>query len=218
MYTLSRYSVIFIINIFVKMLILSLYDAITGYSVKDEPYMICAANVIDNVVAILQNIFIAYVYFFSTNPSTFHFTVKLIFIIALIGWFFITHYEIYLHHIILYAICIFAFSCKLDLVKHKDSFKAFIGTELSTIFLSIRDLIKATGYGMPYLAVVNVIFALVFLYTRIYLFGKHFYRNMKGLWDSTRFVFFSCVVIFALNLYWSQKIIYKGYQQLICGS
>jgi hypothetical protein len=200
------------------MLILSLYDAITGYSVKDEPYMICAAKVIDNVVAILQNLFIACVYFFCSTPSIFHFTIKLVFTIALIGWFFITHYENYLHHIILYIICIFAFSYKLDLVKHKDSFKAFIGTELSTLFLSLRDIIKATGYGMPYITVVNVIFALVFLYTRIYLFGKHFYNNMKNIWDYTRFGFFSFVVIFALNLYWSQKIIYKGYQELICGS
>lgn len=198
------------------MLILSLYDAITGYSVKDEPYMIDAGKIIYNIIALIQNLFIAYVYFFNTTTPMVNMVIRLVFTIALIDWFFITHPEIYYHHILVYAVCIYFTFVKIDLDKMKSSVRAFLGIEISTIFLSIRELIKITGFGTAYGNFVNIIFGLVFVYMRIYLFGKHFFTHMGKIWNYSLFGFLCCISIFAVNVYWAKKIVYKGYKEILC--
>ena len=193
------------------MLILQLYDYITGYHVQNEPYMIDFCKIIYNLIGLLQNLFGAYIYFFNNSLSYCELFAETVLNVTVFDWFFIQDPIIYIHHSIIFALYYVYKNFDINLETYKSTYLALLGTEMSTLFLCMRNMIQLTGYFSQYQTFVSSCFAIVFIYTRVYVCGKHtLFELPEGNYVLKSIMY----VLLAMNLYWTSKIIKKASLEL----
>lgn len=193
------------------MLILQIYDYLTGYYTEKTPYMINFAKIIYNLMGLCQNIIAAYIYFIDQSIDNCKDFAELVFFVCILDTFFIFDNVVYIHHALLFAMYFVYKTYNLDLEDNKDTFMILLSTELSTILLSARNIISLTGYFHDYHMVVSVLFAVSFIYFRIYRYSIYVYDHIGELILPLQF---AMLFLLGLNTFWSTKIIQKGYTEI----
>ena len=134
--------------------------------------------------------------------------------------------SLYLHHVLSFAILhIYTINFHLTRLSYSTGI-AFGMIEISTIFLTIRAILKNYKRTHPYIAVAyninNQIFVITFFYTRVYLYYKQVLRNQDMYDVISQFhtveynVFITSLhLIYFLNLYWAYQIIQSFVKPLI---
>jgi TLC domain len=136
-------------------------------------------------------------------------------------------YDVYLHHITTFLICYIS-------IGNDGLFEQLIHfyivasmTEISTVFLTIREIIKPyrqLSFWKKAYDINNLLFATTFYYTRWYLFytygicDKDNFENIRNNVSSYQYyILYNCIYsIFALNIYWGiliGKMIYQKYKK-----
>jgi hypothetical protein len=126
--------------------------------------------------------------------------------------------SLYLHHVLSFVtLYIYTVNFQLTRLSYSTGI-AFGMIEISTVFLTIRAILKNYKRTHPYIAVIyninNQIFVITFFYTRVYLYYKQVLRNqdMYDVMAQTSAVEYhvfntSLHLIYFLNLYWAYQII-----------
>jgi len=126
--------------------------------------------------------------------------------------------SLYLHHALSFAsLYIYTINFQLTRLSYSTGI-AFGMIEISTVFLTIRAILKKYKRAHPYIAVIyninNQIFVITFFYTRVYLYYKQVLRNqdmydvMSQIPTVEYYVFNTSLhLIYFLNLYWAYQII-----------
>ena len=125
---------------------------------------------------------------------------------------------LYLHHALSFII-LYIYTINFEIIQIVYTAGiAFAMIEISTIFLTFRGILKKYKRAHPYITIIyninDTIFAVTFLYTRVYLYYKQVLRNQE-LYNITRqftlveYHYFNiCLyLLYFLNLYWSYQII-----------
>lgn len=126
--------------------------------------------------------------------------------------------SLYLHHVLSFAI-LYLYTIHFQLTRLSYSTGIAFGMiEISTVFLTIRAILKNYKRAHPYITVIyninNQIFVITFFYTRVYLYYKQVLRNqdmydvMSQIPTVEYYVFNASLhLIYFLNLYWAYQII-----------
>ena len=90
-----------------------------------------------------------------------------------------------------------------------------MGTELSTIFLCLRNLIYQTKVCEHWNTAISAVFVLVFVYMRLIKCGYYSLFEMKKY---SKFLRGAMLFLLALNVYWAVKIFHKAYEEWVIPS
>lgn len=124
---------------------------------------------------------------------------------------------LYFHHITSFVIaCIY--SRNIEIMKQSYHLTFGFGIiEISTIFLTIRAILRSYKRAHPYITIVyninDKIFAVTFFYTRVYLFwslffNKHVDHVIAQLSTVEYHMLNACIrLIYIINLYWGWQIL-----------
>lgn len=195
------------------MLILNLCDFLFDCSVANDESMINAAKLMYNTMGLCQNTIGAYILFFNNDSELCKWFIELLVRITAIDMFFVFDYTSYIHHSIIFGIYFVYRFFNLDFEKYKKTFIALLTTEMSTIWLAFRNFIHITGYFSFLELPISLIFAAVFMYTRIIVCGGH---ALFELDYSQNFCLKTVLLsLLCINLFWGHKILQKAYDKLI---
>ena len=133
---------------------------------------------------------------------------------------------IYFHHMIAFALMhIYTINFQLTSLSYSTGI-AFGMIEISTVFLTIRAILRSYKRSHPYITMVyninDKIFAITFFYIRIYLYYTEVLRNPEFYDIITQFtpieyhIFNACLyLLYFLNLYWAYQILQAIVKPLI---
>lgn len=124
--------------------------------------------------------------------------------------------SIYIHHIVSFVMA-HTYNSNIEIMKQTCNITIGFGIiEISTIFLTIRAILKNYKRDHQYITMFyninDIIFAVTFLYTRVYLYwplfgNEHVTSIIMQLSPMDRNVFNACLYfLYLLNLYWGCKI------------
>jgi hypothetical protein len=194
------------------MIILKLYDIITGYDVQNEKYMIDFASILNNIIGLIQNLIAAYIYFVAPTVSNMKCFAEIVYRIAIVDWIFIQDNTFYFHHFLI-IVMYYCYKCnRVNMEDNKELWKTLLGTELSTIFLSARRILLISNNTPNLLLLVNVLFAIVFFYMRLIKGGYYTFFKMER---KSVLMYGAMIAFFALNCYWGVKIAKLGYREFL---
>lgn len=123
----------------------------------------------------------------------------------------------YFHHITSFVMA-YIYSSNIEIMKQSCHLTFGLGIiEISTLFLTIRAILRSYKSAHPYITIIyninNNIFAVTFLYTRVYLYW-YLFGNENVTQVITQFtpveyhILNTCLyLIYFLNLYWGYQIL-----------
>ena len=125
--------------------------------------------------------------------------------------------SMYLHHITSFAMA-YIYSRNIEIMKQSYHLTLGFGiVEISTVFLTIRAILKKYKRSHPYITMVyninDKIFVVTFLYTRVYLYwqlfgNEHVNQIIMQFTPVEYYIFKSCLyILYFLYLYWGYKIL-----------
>ena len=194
------------------MIILKLYDIITGYDVQNKKYMIDFASILNNIIGLIQNLIAAYIYFVEPTLFNMKYFAEIVYHIAIVDWIFIQDNAFYFHHFLIIVMYYCYKSNFVCMENNKELWKTLLGTELSTIFLSARRILLINNNTPNLLLLVNVLFAIVFFYMRLIKGGYYTFFKMER---KSVLMYSAMIAFFALNCYWGLKIAKLGYREFL---
>ena len=126
-------------------------------------------------------------------------------------------FEVYLHHSVTFFICYFSIGNDRLIEEIIYFYIVATMTEISSIFLTIREIIKPyrhLSFGKKAYDINNILFACTFFYTRWYLFyvygigcNDNFEKIRNNLLGYQYYIFCSSLyIIYLLNIYWGVLI------------
>ena len=125
--------------------------------------------------------------------------------------------DIYIHHILSFII-LYIYNSNHEIIRGICSIAIAFGmTEISTVFLTIRAILKNYKRAHPYITMVyninDKIFVITFLYTRVYLYYFKLLSNEEMHKATMQFTlveyhfFNQCLyLLYFINLYWAYLI------------
>ena len=125
--------------------------------------------------------------------------------------------SMYFHHIASFAMA-YIYSSNIEIMKQSYHLTFGLGiVEISTLFLTFRAILKKYKRSHPYITIIyninDKIFAVTFLYTRVYLywdlFGNEHVNQVTIQFPIVEYhIFNACLyILYFLNLYWGYKIL-----------
>ena len=125
--------------------------------------------------------------------------------------------SMYLHHITSFAMA-YIYSRNIEIMKQSYHLTFGLGiVEISTVFLTIRAILRSYKRAHPYITMVyninDKIFVVTFLYARVYLYwqlfgNEHVTQVIMRFSPVEYYIFNACLyILYFLNLYWAWKII-----------
>lgn len=123
---------------------------------------------------------------------------------------------LYVHHIASFVMA-YIYSSNIEIMKQSYQLTLGLGIiEISTVFLTIRAILRKYKRTHPYIALVyNVndnMFVVTFLYTRVYLYwrlfgNEHVHQVITQFTPVEYHIFNTCLyLLYFLNLYWGYQI------------
>ena len=188
-------------------------------------------DIIDNVSSIIVSVSVIYcvyyyytVYLYDADSNIYYMKnmvnniINGIFGQCCINLFLTYRNDSFFHHILIIGLIGCYYYFKMETVSILPQIIAILSTEISTLFLVFRYILKNTKYNLPATKFINnMFFVISFTYFRLYLVPKNFlfdvsysqYMETTYLTTYFSFVFFySFIYLFiGLNIYWEYMIL-----------
>jgi len=138
-------------------------------------------------------------------------------LMCLVDFYFVNRNDMRLHHILVLGMLHYM-NVHPDIKNRNEIVSAILSTEISTIFLTINNLLDIVGNMVIFKNINKYIFVSTFVYYRIYnfssylIFDKNTY-NIFLIYSKNNFEFYKIYTgiygLFILNLYWGGLILNK---------
>ena len=194
------------------------------YSILDKPIMDFFANknsnfnernieLFESYCCIILSLFICYNLYLSYYVNTEYLNLSLPVILTYFGLdLFICKYDIKLHHISILFLIAFNYNYNVSIADSEISIIPLYKTEISTIFYSIKVIMKNNAFFKKYFSQINdILFITSFIKFRIYdiysnvLVNPIFYSQMTKYADTIftqLFLYVPLYCFYGLNVYW----------------
>lgn len=198
---------------------LLIYDYIFHTNTLYDSKIHNQVEIFRNVYALIVNVYVILAvsnYFLFSSVSLIMSSLEHVFVNLVIDLFFIKKFVVYIHHLV--AFLLYYLFYKHELNVHLEisapTLTALMLTELSSVFLSIRELMKRLNIKEIRLRIANdCMFVITFFATRIWYFSKHFsseeYRSMLvhfNLQENSS-LRNALTILFVLNAFWFGQIV-----------
>jgi hypothetical protein len=198
---------------------LLLYDYIFHTNTLYDRKIHNQVEIFRNMYALIVNVYVTLAvsnYFLFSSVSLIMSSLEHVFINLVIDLFFIKKFVVYIHHLVAFLLYYLFYTYELNIYLEisAPTLTTLMLTELSSVFLSIRELMKRLNIKEIRLRIANdCMFVITFFATRIWYFSKHFsseeYHSMLvhfNLQENSS-LRNALTILFVLNAFWFGQIV-----------